>query len=77
MIEKGISFGTRTYDCLVYKKEMNFFNRVTRPSVHKWQRARAGGLDACYDCAAEVRLPKMYNEIWRPGASRRRTSARN
>ena len=43
------------------------FNRVTRPSGHKWQHARVGGLDACYDCAAEVRLPKKLRRNLQTG----------
>ena len=50
---------TRLYDCFAYEEEMCYFNRVIRPSTHN-QPLRAGGLDACYDCAAEVAVLDQY-----------------
>ena len=64
VIEEGRHFGVRMYDCLAYEEEMCYFNRMVRPSIHRWQRVRAGGLDGCYDCAAEVRLLEKYSTIW-------------
>ena len=67
VIEEGRHSGTRMYDCLAYEEEMCYFNRAVRPSIHKWQRVRLGGLDGCYDCAAEVKLLQKYSDMWGKG----------
>ena len=65
VIEKDRHLGRkRRYDCLVYEEEMCYFNRVIRPSIHRWQRLRFDGLDVCYDCASEVRLLARYAKVW-------------
>ena len=64
VIEQDRHRGTRIYDCLAYEEEMCYFNRVTRPSVHKWQTRRNDGLDGCYDCTAELALIRKYTKIW-------------
>jgi hypothetical protein len=64
VIEQNRHRGTRIYDCLAYEEEMCYFNRVTRPSVHKWQTRRNDGLDGCYDCTAELSLLQKYEKIW-------------
>ncbi len=64
VIEPDRHKGVRMYDCLVYEEEMCFFNRVTRPSVHKWQTQRNDCLDGCYDCTAELLLLQKYAKIW-------------
>ena len=64
VIEQARHKGTRVYDCLAYKEEMCYFNRVTRPSVHQEQMQRRDGLDGCYDCTAECALLKTYARIW-------------
>ena len=46
------------YDCKAYEEEMSFFNRVVRPSVHPHPPVR--GLDACFDCTAEISLLAQY-----------------
>jgi hypothetical protein len=45
-------------------EDMCHFNRVMRPSIHRWQNLRDGGLDGCYDCTAECRLLRKYAQIW-------------
>jgi cap2 methyltransferase len=64
VIQQGLHKASRMYDCLAYEEEMCFFNRVTRPSVHKWQARRNDGLDGCYDCTAELALLEKYAKIW-------------
>ena len=62
VIHKARHEGKRTYDCLAYEEEMSYFNKKIRPCVHTAQKVRTGGLDACFDCAAEVALLRRYAE---------------
>jgi cap2 methyltransferase len=64
VIERARHTGTRVYDCLAYEEEMCYFNRVTRPSVHKRQTRRHDGLDGCYDCTGELLLLEKYAAVW-------------
>ena len=58
LVIMGPSVTKRSYDCKVYEEEMSFFNRVVRPSIHPHPPVR--GLDACFDCTAEVNLLAQY-----------------
>ena len=58
IVERGA--GKRVYDHQQHEEQMFFFNTVARTSMYEHGVVGVGGLDHCYDCAAEVNILKEY-----------------